>query len=195
MKKLFPLILSIFLLGCSTTTYMLGYHYLGEEDILTSVVSQKTDDLSKPFEVKGVQLLIAGDMDSFKGLFTDKLLKAVPADAYMKVKNAIQLRYTLNGRYERLAIADVHRQFDTAAFLNGFDHYDYIEAKYVLHGESSAVVHLYITRIGENLVLSGFWIHDTASNMQEARFSIKYLIPETIDKAGLIGRGVIKLPK
>lgn len=159
------------------------------------MVSQKTDKLSKPFEEKCIQYLMAGDIDSFKGLFTDKLLKEVPKDEFIELKEAIQIRYKPNGRYERLQILHVHTQLDTAALLNGFEHYDYIEAEYLLYGASNAIVHLYLTEVGGNPRLSGFELHDAVSSKQERKFSIKHLVPETTDKAGLIGTEIIKLPK
>ncbi len=195
MKRFLPLLfLSFFLFGCSTK-YLIGYHYLGGEEFVTGVVSQKTDMLSKPFEEKCIQSLVKGDIDSFKGLFTDKLLKEVPKDEFIELKEAIQDRYKPNGRYERLQIFHVHTQLDTAALFNGFDHYDYLEAEYLLHGTSNALVHLYMTEVAGSPRLSGFWLHDAVSSKQESRFSIKYLVPETIDKAGLIGTEIIKLPK
>ena len=72
MKSLLPLIFSFLLIGCSTK-YLIGYHYLGNEEFVTGVVSKKTEKLSKPFEEKCIQALMKADMDSFKELFTDKL--------------------------------------------------------------------------------------------------------------------------
>jgi hypothetical protein len=50
---------------------------------VTGMVSEKTDKVSRPFEEKCVQALIKADMDSFKKLFTDKLLKAMPEDGFI----------------------------------------------------------------------------------------------------------------
>ncbi|HXC61391.1 MAG TPA: hypothetical protein VNV63_01835 [Nitrospiria bacterium] len=203
MKILLPFILSFFLTGCSTT-YLMGYHYLGLEDeqFVTGKVSKKTEKQSKPFEEKCIQVLMNADMDSFKELFTDKLLKAVPKDAYIKIKEAIQIRYKPNGQYERLPVLHMHtehkHELDTATLFNGFDHYDYIEAEYLLYGATDAVVHLYLTEVGKNPKtpkLSGFELTDADSSKQERKFSIKYLVPETVDKAGLIGTEILKLPK
>src|ERR1700681_2092362 len=102
MTIILPFIFSFFLTGCSTT-YLMGYHYLGLEDeqFVTGKVSKKTESMSKPFEERCIRALIKADMDSFKELFTDKLLKAVPKDAYIKIKEAIQIRYKPNSEYER----------------------------------------------------------------------------------------------
>jgi len=194
MKNLLLFIFSFLLIGCSTK-YLVGYHYLGNGEFVTGVVSKKTEKLSKPFEEKCVQALVKGDMDSFKDLFTDKLLKTVPKDDFIELKEMIQVRYKPNGRYDRLQILHVHTQLDTAALLNGFEHYDYIEAEYFLYGVSDAIVHLYLTEIGENPRLSGFELRDADSSKHERGFSIKYLVPETVDKGRLIGTEIIKLPK
>ena len=91
-----------------------------------------------------------------------------------------------------------HTELDTATLFNGFDHYDYIEAVYLLYGASNVIVHLYLTEVGnkpKNPRLSGFELSDADLSKQEIKFSIKYLVPETVDKAGLIGREILKLPK
>jgi hypothetical protein len=135
------------------------------------------------------------------------LLKSVPKDTYIKIKEAMQIRYKPDGRYERLPVLHMHtehkHELDTATLFNGFDHYDYIEAEYLLYGEASdAVVHLYLTEVGKNPKnpeknprLSGFELSDADSSKQERKFSIKYLVPETVDKAGVLGKEILKLPK
>jgi hypothetical protein len=95
--------LSFLLAGCSTK-YLIGYHYLGNDEFVTGMVSEKTDKVSRPFEEKCIQALIKADMDSFKKLFTDKLLRAVPQDGFIKLKEALQTRYKPGGRYDRLQI-------------------------------------------------------------------------------------------
>jgi hypothetical protein len=194
MKKLLPIFLSFLVLGCSTE-YLIGYHYLGNDEVITGVVSEKTGIISKSLEEKCIQDLMRDDVESFKKLLTDKLLEAVPKDAFIRLKNEIRSRYQPNGKSERLQVRHEHMELDTAALLNGFEHYDYIEADYLLYGATDALVHLYMTEVGGVPRLSGFALRDAVSGEQAARFSMKYLVPETVDKAGLLGREIIKLPK
>jgi len=59
MKKLFLLLLSFFQLSC-ISQYHRGYHYLGEDKKLYySVVSEKTDTLSRPFEEKAIRKVMS----------------------------------------------------------------------------------------------------------------------------------------
>jgi len=148
-----------------------------------------------PFEEKCIQYLVKDEVESFSELFADKLLKAVPNGALIRLSDAIKNRYQPNGKYERLPVRHEHADLDTAAWLNGFEHYDYIEADYFLYGATNAMVHLYMTEVGGTPKLSGFVLRDAVSGNETSKFSMKYLVPETVDKAGLIGREIIKLPK
>jgi hypothetical protein len=198
MKKfLIVSFLPFFVAGC-TTKYLIGYHYLGSNEFISGMVSKKTEELSKSFEEKCIQVLIQADMELFRTLFTAKLSKAVPESDLMKLEDALKSRYKPDGRYQRLkAYAKygerMHAELDTDVLVNGFKHYDYIEARYLLYGASMAVVHLYLTEVGGNLRLSGFEVYDSFS--KDEKFSMKYLVPETVDKAGMIGTTIIKLPK
>jgi hypothetical protein len=198
MKTWLILFLSFFIAGCSNK-YLVGYHYLGNNEFVPGMVSEKTEELSRPFEEKCIQTIITADMELFRSLFTEKLSKAVPEEDLVKLKEAMQNHYKPT-RYQRLKATDqggerLHAELDTDVLLNGFKHYDYIEALYLLYGASISVVHLYITEVEGNLRLSGFDLSDAYSRKKEKTFSIKYLVPETVDKAGLIGTTFIKFPE
>ena len=187
------------MVGCSTK-YLVGYHYLGNNEFVAGMVSEKTEKLSKMFEEKCIQALIKADMEAFRSLFTDKLSKAVPEDDLKKLEEAIKNQYIPNGQYQRIKASERkgerwHAEVDTDALLNGFKHYDYIEAQYLLYGASMAVVHLYMTEVGEDPRLSGFDVHDAFPEKKEEKFSIIHLVPETVDKAGMLGTTVIKIPQ
>ena len=194
MKRLLLIILSFFLLGCSTK-YLIGYHYLGDDDVITGVVSGKTEIVSLPFEEKCIQSLVKDEVESFRELFADKLLNAVPKDALSRLTDALMNRYRPSGKYERLQVRHEHVVLDTAALLNGFTHYDYIEADYLLYGATDALVQLYMAEVGGIPRLSGFALRDAAYGKETSKFSMKYLVPETIDKAGLLGSEILKFPK
>jgi hypothetical protein len=194
MKKLFLLFLSFFLISC-ISQYHRGYHYLGEDKKLYySVVSEKTDKVSRPFEEKAIRYLTEGDVDSFKGLFTDKLSAAVSEDSLRQLKNAIGDRYKPNGQYDRIKLMNANSRTDESEYAKGFDYYDYIVAAYMLHGGSDALVTLQMTKVGESIKLSGFSLNASDRGQREKMFSIQYSVPETIDKAGVSRRKVMIKP-
>jgi hypothetical protein len=97
-------------------------------------------------------------------------------------------RYDFTGSYERLKLVPVKFMLDEAATSNAFEYYDLVGADYLLKGSTDAVVRLYMVKINGEVRLAGFEIMDYAANPKGSNKKLKYIFPESIDKAGLTKR-------
>ncbi len=101
--------------------------------------------------------------------------------------------YGFSGQYERLQIVQSLMASDEAAFKDAFEYYDFVRADYLLKGSTNAVVRLFMTKLEGNLKLAGFVVIDYEANPKGNHEIVKFIYPESEDKARIRGRYMRKV--
>jgi hypothetical protein len=180
-------IVALFIAGC-VNQYHLGYHHLGEGKLGDSIVSNSSAQGLEPFEEHCIKEFAEYKIESLRPLFAPKIDQALDNAQLSEINAAMQNRYGFRGSYERLKLVPVKFMLDEAATANAFEYYDLVGADYLLKGTTDAVVRLYMVKINKEVRLAGFEIMDYAANPKGNNKKLKYIFPESVDKAGLLKR-------
>jgi len=174
--------------GCSISQYHLGYHHFGNGKMGYSVVSSSSVVGIEEFEVQCAKALASGNAESIRPLLAPKLDQALDSSAVATINNRLKAVYQTDGSYERLQLVPRKTMLDEAAVKNAFDYYDLVNANYLLKGKTAAVARLYMTKIDGAIRLAGLEIVDKDQNPNGNNILIKYIFPESVDKARMTGR-------
>ena len=176
--------------GCSVSPYHLGYHHLGQGRLLYSVVSGKTDKQTGCFENQTMGYFTGYDAESLHSTFSPKLASKLSPDHLIEIMKQIKDQYELNGLYERMKLVDQSYGLSKGNRKDAFSYYDMVSAEYYLFGQSDALIRLFISKLDGELMISGFEIADAESNPKGNNDMIEYVFPESVDRAGLLERGI-----
>jgi hypothetical protein len=194
MKRLlswFPLgILASFLLvGCLfISQYHLGYHHFGNGKMGYGVVSSSSVGGLEGFEESCAKAFACRNVESLKPLLAPKLGQALDNSLSATIDDKLKDVYETDGTYQRLQIVPRSTMLDEAAGRDAFGYYDLVNANYLLKGKTNAVVCLYMTKVDGEVRLAGFEILDHDKNPAGNNPPMKYIFPESVDKARMIGR-------
>jgi hypothetical protein len=153
-----------------------------------SIVSNSSVKGIEPFEEGCIKHFADYNTESLRPIFAPKIDQALDNASLAEIDNAMKSLYGFTGSYERLKLVPVKFMMDEAATTNAFDYYDLVGADYLLRGSTDAVVRLYMVKINGELRLAGFEIMDFAANPKGNNKKMKYIYPESVDKAGLTKR-------
>lgn len=173
--------------GC-VSQYHLGYHHLGDGKLGDSIVSKNSVKGLEIFEERCIKDFADYKIESLKSVFAPKIDQALDNASLTEINNTMKSRYGFTGSYERLKVVPVKFMLDEAATTNAFEYYDLVGSDYLLKGSTDAVVRLYMVKINGELRLAGFEIMDFAANPKGNNKKLKYIYPESIDKAGVTKR-------
>lgn len=187
-NKLVLLVSLLLICGCSVSQYHLGYHHMGDNKTMYSVVSGGVDEMTSPLEKAIIGNLTTYELTQLRQYFAPKIASSVTDanlnDTAEKLKNT----YALTGKSERIKVVGQYFMLDEGNMKKPFEFYDFVGADYILYGKTTAVARLYMTQIDGAVKLCGFVIMDEKPNDNGNNPSIKYLFPESIDKGKMAGR-------
>jgi hypothetical protein len=190
-RTVFPLSLALcLLLVACASRYHAGVHYLGNGRTATSVVSRETDKFSEPIEERALTSLTTNNLTALQTLMTPSVLNDIPQESWQALEEAIRNRFKFTRHYELMPLVNAGGRLDEALFENPFAYYDFVEARYLLYGNVNAFADLYLTEVDGQLKLSGFALRDADPKINQP-FLMRYLRPETTDKAKITGRKVL----
>ncbi len=189
-KHLFLFVIyCIFFSGCALSQHHVGYHYLGENHPMNgwSIVSKNTYELVGDIEKECIKYILTNDMPSFRKLYANRLNKKVNDKILKGISSSID-NYQLSGNFEQIVLVPQSHMLDEGAASDPFDYYDYIGSKFVLFGKENMIVDLYIAKIDDEFKSCGFSIYNEKKTYNKDNHPNRYLYPESIDKAGIVGR-------
>ena len=180
------ILLSLICPGCSVSQYHIGYHNLGT-NTFAGIVSGRTDKQTKQLEDRSIAAIIQSDVQMLHQAFAPKLAAAVGPDKLNIVLTNMKSDYQFLGPYERRRLVDVGFKLDEGNMQDAFKYYDMVGAGFLLRGRPDAIVTLLMTRVNGEIKLCGFEVTGTGPSSG----TIRYVYPESVDKAGLSGRSYI----
>ena len=186
-RLLLGCIVVVSIMGC-VNQYHLGYHHLGDGKLGNSIVSNSSAEGLEPFEEHCIKDFADYKTESLRSVFAPKIDQALDNAQLSEINSAMKSRYDFTGTYERLKLVSVKFMLDEAATSNAFEYYDLVGADYLLKGSADAVVRLYMVKINGGVRLAGFEIMDYDANPKGNNKKLKYIFPESIDKAGITKR-------
>lgn len=164
-----------------------GHIYAGGTQDYPDSVYVKTDDESTPFEKECLNSFFQGDLELLRGVYAPQLARYMTTTETMRLNKILRERFEFNGTAEQLNIVPKYRTL--VETFDNYDLYDFIRGEYKLPGLKGAIVRLFTTKVGGELKLCGFGIEPLSGEMIGGRKSVGILLPETIDK-----RGILKSP-
>ena len=181
--------IALFAAGClSISQYHLGYHNFGNGKMAHSVVSQSSVVGIEEFEERCVKDFISYKVESLKPVFAPKLGKTMDSATLVALNAKLKSIYGFSGGYERLQMIPRKTMLDEATGKNAFDYYDLVNANYLLKGTANAILGLYMIKVDGEVQLAGFDVKDYGQNPNGNNPPIKYIFPESIDKARMTVR-------
>lgn len=188
-KFLFLSFLTIFLSGCfSISQYHLGYHHYGDGKLYYGVVSKESVAALDSFEDECIRKFVDYKIESLRPLFSPKTNDALSDALLFDLNKKLEEQYGFNGTFQKIKLTHQKTMLDEAAAKDAFEYYDLISARYHLKGSTDAVIEIFMTKYNGELRLSGFTVMDFVENQSGNNQPVKYIFPESTDKARLAGR-------
>ncbi|MBL0348796.1 MAG: hypothetical protein IPP68_00235 [Elusimicrobia bacterium] len=182
-RTVFYLFGTLFLLGCATSRYHLGYNYSEGRTEARMRVAKIVDGETLALEGRCVKAFLNFDLSPIIPMFAPKLkAKMTPAEINSLIAK-LKTRYEFSGSVLQIDLTqDAPRTIPYSG--DNFDRFDYIESVYILKGRPGAALKLQLTKIGGELKLCGFVVISETNDPNPDKKALNYFFSETDDKDG-----------